>query len=170
MTHPHQVRYPNPQPESGQGTLELALSLPLFALLILGAAEIANIAWASIQLNNAAHAGAQFASQSRANAADPLDPATSVGVIEEATRNEAPKLTITFPTAPAQACSCIDPSTGTTGAGSTGCQTLIECPSPYVIFDNVTVTAQTVVRPIVHYPGLPATYTLNATATMGVIK
>lgn len=150
--------------------LELALCLPVFALLILGTAEIANIAWASIQLNNAAHAGAQFGSQSRANAADPLDPATSVGVIEEATQNEAPKLTITFPTAPSQACSCIDPTTGTTGAGSTGCQTLIECPSPYVIFDNITVNAQAVVRPLVHYPGLPATYTLNATATMGVVK
>jgi Flp pilus assembly protein TadG len=156
--------------QSGQGMVELALCLPVFVLVILASAEIANIAWASIQLNNAAHAGAQFGSQSRANASDPVDPTTGIGVIELATRNEAPKLTITFPTAPAQACSCIDPSTGATGAGSTGCQTLVECPAPYVIFDNITVNTQAVVTTLIHYPGLPRSYTLNATATMGVIK
>jgi Flp pilus assembly protein TadG len=143
--------------------LELALCLPVFVLLILGGAEIANIAWASLRLNNAAHAGAQFGSQSRANAAHIAD-------IEIATQNEAPGLPITFPADPVQACSCIDPSTGTTGAGSTGCQTLVQCPAPYVIFDNITVTTQAIVTPLVHYPGLPASYTLNASATMGVIK
>lgn len=149
--------------QSGQGMLELALCLPVFALIILGAAEIANIAWASVQLNNAAHAGAQFGSQSRANAADVTD-------IEQASKNESPRLTLAFPTAPAQACSCIDPSTGNTGVGSTGCQTLVECPSPFIIFDNVTVNTQAVVPTLIHYPGLPSSYTLNATATMGVIK
>lgn len=156
--------------ESGQGMLELALCLPVFALILLASAEIANLAWASIQLNNAAHAGAQFGSLSRANASDPIIVATGIGAIETAAQNESPKLTLTFPTAPAQACSCIDPSTGNTGAGSTGCQTLTECPSPYIIFDNITVNVRAVVKPLIHYPGLPASYTLNAAATMGVIK
>lgn len=152
------------QAESGQAMLELAICLPLFVLLVLGTAEIANIAWASVQLHNAAHAGAQFGSQSRANAADVTD-------IEKAVKNEAPRLTITFPSAPSQSCSCIDPSTGApAGSGSTGCETLAECPSPYVILDNITVTARAAVTPIIRYPGLPASYTLQATATMGVIK
>lgn len=149
--------------ESGQGMLELALCLPLFALLILGTAEIANIAWASVQLHNAARAGAQYGSLSRSNAAN-------ISEIEAAAQNEAPKLTVTFPTAPSQACSCIDPSTDATGANSTGCQTLVECPSPYIIFDNVTVTTQAAVTPLIRYPGLPASYTLQATATMGVVN
>jgi Flp pilus assembly protein TadG len=143
--------------------LELAVCLPVFALLILGGAEIANIAWASIQINNAAHAGAQFGSQGRAWAAN-------ISGIETAAQNEAPALTLTFPTAPTQTCSCIDLATGTTGVNSTGCHTLVECPAPYVIFDNITVTTQAVVTPLIHYPGLPATYTLHATATMGVTK
>jgi Flp pilus assembly protein TadG len=150
--------------ESGQSMLELAVCLPIFALLILGTAEIANIAWASIQLNNAAHAGAQFGSHSRGFA-------SQIGDIETAAQNEAPKLTITFPTDPSQTCSCIDPSTGAPAtSGTTGCQTLVECPSPYIIMDAITVTTQAVVRPLVHYPGLPASYTLNATATMGVVN
>jgi Flp pilus assembly protein TadG len=144
--------------------LELAVCLPVFALIILGTAEIANIAWASIQLNNAAHAGAQFGSHSRGFAADITD-------IKTATQAEAPKLTITFPTDPAQTCSCIDPSTGAPATtNTTGCQTLIECPSPYVIMDSITVTTQAVVTPLIHYPLLPASYTLHAQATMGVVN
>ena len=149
--------------ESGQSMLELAICLPVFALLILGAAEIANIAWASVQLNNAAHAGAQFGSHSRGFAADTAD-------IEAAAQAEAPRLTITFPTAPAQTCSCIDTSTGAAAVGATGCTTLVQCPSPWVIMDSITVTTQAVVRPLIHYPGLPASYTLHAQATMGVVN
>lgn len=154
--------------ESGQSMLELALCLPIFALLILGTAEIANIAWADVQVHNAARAAVQYASQSRGNA----DTSSSVAVqnMETAAQNEAPKLSITFPTAPSQACSCIDPSTNATGANSSGCQTLAECPSPYIIFDNITITTQAVVTPLIHYPGLPASYTLQATATMGVVN
>src|SRR5215469_3635309 len=116
--------------ESGQSMLELALCLPVFAILILGTAEIANIAWASVQLNNAAHAGAQFASHSRGFASD-------IAHIEAAAQNEAPKLTITIPTAPTQTCSCIDPSTGGPATGISACQTLIDCPSPYIIMDSI---------------------------------
>lgn len=164
MTHSqNNSRRRNDPRESGQGILELALCLPVFVLLILGTAEIANIAWASVQLNNAARAGAAFGSQSHANASDIAD-------IETAAQREAPQLTITFPSDPAQACSCINTSTGATGAGSTGCQTLAQCPFPYVIFDNLSVKVQTVVTPLFHYPGLPSSYTLHAQATMGVLN
>lgn len=150
--------------ESGQSMVELALCLPVFALLILGTAEIANIAWASVQLNNAAHAGAQFGSHGRGFA-------DRIGDIETATQNEAPRLAITFPADPYQTCACIDPSTGAPAtSGTTGCQTTVECPSPYLITDTITVTTQAVVTPLIHYPGLPASYTLNAQATMGVVN
>jgi|SRR5215472_17627321 len=167
MTQPREIKAINKRPmtdsECGQSMLELAVCLPLFLLLILGSAEIANIAWSAVQLHNAARAGVQFASLSRSNAAN-------TSAIETAAQNEAPKLTLTFPTAPSQACSCIDPATGTTGANSTGCQTTVECPSPYIIFDTVTVSVQAAVTPLIHYPGLPTIYTLNDTATMGVVN
>lgn len=147
--------------DSGQATLELALSLPLFLLLIIGGAEIASIAWASVQLNNAARAGAQFASLSRANAVD-------VTHIEAAVQNEAPRLTITFPAAPAQVCSCVPP----TGAPTTSaCSSILStCDSPSIVVASVQVKAQAVVTPLVHYLGLPASYTLHAQATMAVTQ
>lgn len=168
MTQPIQIRQQRPSDESGQSMLELALSLPVFVLLILGTAEIANIAWASVQLNNAAHAAAQYASQSRFNAST-----GNISNIELAAQNEAPKLTITFPTAPAQTCSCIDANTGApvTGADCTTTDPNANgCASPDIILDSITVVAQAVVTPLIHYPGLPATYTLHAQATMGVVK
>lgn len=148
--------------ESGSAIVELAFSLPIFVLLILGGAEIANIAWASVQLNNAAHAAAQYAAQQAANAATSNNP-----VIEQVARNEAPALTITFPTAPTQLCRCVTPSTG--GETAYSCSTVqANCPSPNVILASIQVTAQAVVSPLVRYPGLPATYTLHAQATMGI--
>lgn len=149
--------------QSGQGSVELALCLPVFLLLIAGTAEIANIAWASVQLNNAAHAGAQFGSLNHANADNPSQ-------IETAAQNEAP-FTITFPTAPAQTCVCTDgsgtpqPTRGCTLDATTG------CPSPtYTMQIMLQVSVQAVVKPIVHYPGLPASYTMNATANTPVIN
>ncbi len=115
----------------------------MFLLLILGTAEIANIVWASIQLNNAAHAGAQFGSLSRANAADTTD-------METAAQNEAPALTITFPTAPTQECCCITPSTGSATTPVTCTSTFItdtSCTSPKVVLASIKVTTQAVVRP-----------------------
>jgi len=148
--------------ESGQATLELALSLPLFALLILGTAEIANLAWNSVQVNNAARAGAAYASLSRANAA-------STSEIQIAAQNEAPKI-ITSPTtqvSSTQICYCISGSTTTTDSGCTN-TTLTTCPSPDIIQVAVRVNVNAPVTPLVRYAGLPASYTIHAQATLGV--
>jgi Flp pilus assembly protein TadG len=151
--------------ESGNALIELAFSLPLFLVLILGTAEIANLAWASVQVNNAARAGAAYASQSRANSA-PTN--TNIGV---AAQNEAPKL-ITSPSTQVtstQLCSCVDSSGSST---SITCDTnaLTNCPAPGTIQVAVQVNVQAPVTPLVHYPGLPATYTISAQATMGVAQ
>jgi Flp pilus assembly protein TadG len=150
--------------ESGNALIELAASLPLYLVLILGTAEIANLAWASVQVNNAARAAAAYASQSRANSS-PLN----IANIALAAQNEAPK----FITAPSQVistqlCSCV---TGGTPAPLTcDANALSDCPSPSTIQVSVQVNIQAPVTPFVHYPGLPATYTVNAQATMGVTQ
>ena len=148
--------------ESGQGTLELALCLPLFVILVLGGAEIANLTWASVQVNNAARAGAAFASISRANAADLTD-------IQAAAQAEAPRLALT--TTSTQNCSC----TGTDGSiliAPGSCTSIStgssSCPSPDVIQVAVQVRTSATVRPFIHYVSLPATYTVHAQATVGV--
>lgn len=152
--------------ESGAALVELAFTLPMFLLLVLGTAEVANIAWASIQLNNAAHAAAQFGSLKRANAADTTD-------LETAAQNEAPALTITFPSAPVIDCTCVTPSTGAETSPVTCTSTYATtapCASPNVIFTTIHVTTQAVVKPLIHYPGLPASYTLQGNASMGIVQ
>jgi Flp pilus assembly protein TadG len=153
-------RHISPSRESGQSTVELALSLPLFVLLMLGGAEIANLAWASVQVNNAAHAAAAYASLSRANAA-------SAANIQTVAQNEAPKLTVTA--TPSQVCYCIS-NTGSQGSPDNGCTstTLSSCASPSVIQVDVRINTTATVRPIIHYPGLPASFTVTAQALVGV--
>lgn len=158
--------HPFMRDDAGQGLTELALTLPLFLLLILGMAEIANVAWSAIQVENAARAGAQFGSQSRAAAADTTD-------IANAAKNDAPSLAaIASPNGLAvtssQSCQCIDASTGATAG--TGCTTVTQCPSPNVIMDYVQVNTTVTVAPFMRYPHLPATYTLKGQAILGVVK
>lgn len=145
----------------GQSMLELALCLPLFLVLILGTAEIANIAWAAVQVQNAARAGAQFGSQSRAAAADSTN-------ITSAAKNDAPRLSGTMTVTSSTACQCIDTSTG--GAAGAGCASLTQCPSPYLITVSVQVNTSATVTPIARYPGLPASYTVKGRSIMGVQK
>ena len=150
--------------ESGNALIELAASLPLYLVLILGTAEIANLAWASVQVNNAARAAAAYASQSRANS-------TPGNVyIGLAAQSEAPKF-ITTPSTQVtstQVCYCI--SGGSPGAADPGCANtnLGSCPSPEIIQVAAQINVQAPVTPIVHYPGLPATYNVSSQATMWV--
>lgn len=154
------LRHRLPACESGNALIELAFSLPLFLLLILGTAEIANLAWASVQVNNAARAAAAYASLSRANAA-------STANILLAAKAEAPTLAITFPSGPTLGCSCVD-SSGSESRASCGVSAVFSCAPPNTIHVAVQVNVQAPVTPLIHYPGLPATYTVNAQATMGV--
>lgn len=156
--------YPmTPQNESGQSVIELAVSLPLFLILLLGTAEMANVAWAAIQINNAARAGAQFASQNHANAVDTTNIALTA-------KNDAPSITNMQVTSQ-QTCSCVD-SSGNGGTPDPGCTTTTtsSCPSPSTIMIAVQVNTQAAITPFIRYPGLPASYTLHGQAIMGVVK
>lgn len=148
--------------DSGQSILEIAVSLPLFLILIAGTGEIANLAWASVQVNNAARAGAAYASQSRANAANNAN-------ILLAARDEAPKLTITLPAPPTESCSCVSSTDGSSTSIACDNNALTNCPSTAGIIQvAVQVNVQATVTPFVHYLGLPGSYTVNAQATTGV--
>lgn len=144
--------------ESGQSLIELAVALPLFVILILGTAEMANIAWSAIQISNAARAGAQYGSQSHANASDTAS-------VQTAAKNDAPSITNLQVTV-TQPCKCIS----STGTDTGNACTLAACPSPNVIMPYVQVNTQAAITPFMRYPGLPASYTLKGQALMGVVK
>src|SRR4029077_3574149 len=54
----------------GQSMVELAIVVPVLALLLVASADFARVFYFSITVNNAARAGAQYGSQTLATAAD----------------------------------------------------------------------------------------------------
>ena len=149
--------------DKGQAFVELALVLPIFILLLVGAAEVGRLAYASIEVNNAARAGVAYAAQNHTTASD----TSSTGGIVVAATSEAPQVTSMTATA-TLFCSC-ETSTGTLPApGSCTGVTLTSCPSPSRIVEFVQVNTTAPVSTNFHFPGIPSSVTLQGYATMRV--
>ena len=138
----------------GQAFVELALVLPIFFLLLVGAAELGRLAYASIEVSNAARAGVAYAAQNHITASDTAG-------IQLATTQDAPNLTGVSATA-TPSCSCSDGTVITcANAGTT-------CLSPARIIEYVQVNTSASVNTAFHYPGIPNTLTLHGQAIMRV--
>jgi Flp pilus assembly protein TadG len=151
--------------DKGQAFVELALTLPVLILLTLGAAEIGRLAYASIEVSNAARAGVAYGAQSHFTAADN----GSTGGIVQAANQDAPDVPGMTVTA-TNACSC-ESTAGVMTAAPSCAPTDINttagsCPSPsrIVVFVQVTTTAK--VNTVFHFPGIPNTVTLQGYASM----
>jgi Flp pilus assembly protein TadG len=148
--------------DAGQSLVELALVLPLFVLLLFGAVEVARLAYASIEVGNAARAGASYAAQNHTTASDTTN-------ISLAATNEAPNITSLSATT-SYSCSC-ESSTGTVTSFSSCVNTvtnLTTCPSPSRIVETVTVNTSAPVDTAFHFPGIPNSITLQGQAIMRV--
>lgn len=146
--------------DKGQAFIELALILPIFLLLLVGTAEVGRLAYASIEVSNAARAGVAYAAQSHTTAQDTAN-------IQAAANSDSPDVPGLIAT-PTYSCSC-ESSTGVMGtAGScTGISTAPDsCPSPSRIVLYVKVTTTATVDTAFHFPGLPASFTLRGSASM----
>src|ERR1035437_9955475 len=105
----------NLQEHTGQALVELALVVPIFTILLIGAVEFGRLAYASIEVCNAARAGAAYASQNHVTA-DASDP-TNLANIQTAATQDAPNVggitaTVT------NTCSCSDGTSGVTCANA----------------------------------------------------
>jgi Flp pilus assembly protein TadG len=151
--------------DKGQAFVELALVLPIFILLLVGAVEVGRLAYASIEVSNAARAGVAYAAQNHATAAD--DKPT--GGIVQAAQLDAPNITSLTATT-SQSCAC-ESSAGVMGA-SVACTAIStaagSCPSPSRIVLYVTVTTQAPVDTVFHFPGIPNSVTFRGFASMRV--
>jgi len=154
------LRYLTARGEAGQALVEAALVLPFFFLLILASLETGTIAYNAIEVANAAEAGALFASQSRANAAN------TTGIQQAATNDASNVLSIVAAT-PTVTCSC-QSAAGTLTALSCAATTSCTTPSQVVEWVNVTTTAT--INPLFQFPGVPTTLTLHGNATMRVAQ
>lgn len=139
--------------EAGQALVELGFTLALLIVpMLLGAIEFARVAYAGIEVSNAAKAAVQYGAQDIATSGD------NAGMSVAAT-NEAADIAATLTTASSYSCVCSD------GTPST-CQST-DCSSSN-IETIVTVTTQTTVNPLIHLPGFPSTYTLYGHASQKV--
>ena len=141
--------------DTGQGLIELALTLPLLMLILLGAAEFARFAWAAIETANAARAGVQYGAQNQIFASD------NAGM-QTAALNDGVNLSGLTAT-PSHSCACASaPSTSVVCTGASG-----SCGAG-LILEYVQVNTTSTIKPLFHWPGLPTTFTANGSAVMEV--
>jgi hypothetical protein len=133
--------------DSAQALVETALVLPVLAILLIGATEFALVAYAAIEVSNAAKAGVQYGAQNGATASDTSGIATAAS-------NDAVNVT-GLTTTSSYSCICSD------GSAST-CQPT-DCPNSH-IEEILTVKTQTSYHPPIVLPGFYGPYTLKGQA------
>jgi Flp pilus assembly protein TadG len=144
--------------DTGQGLVELALTLPFLMFILLGAAEFARFAWASIETTNAARAGVQYGAQTNITASDTAG-------IQAAALNDGVNLSGLSATT-SSSCAC-----STAASTTITCSTaLSNCASPAIVLEYVQVNTTSTIKPLYHWPGLPTTFTANGSAIMEVAQ
>jgi Flp pilus assembly protein TadG len=139
--------------DAGQALVETALIFPILVSLLIGAAEFARLAYAAIEVANAAKAGVQYGAQSGAMASDTNGIATAAS-------SDAANLT-GLTTTSSYTCMCSD------GTASTCTNT--DCANSH-IEQTLTVNTQASINPLIHLPGLPTTYTLKGKAIQKCVQ
>lgn len=141
--------------EAGQALVEAAVAAPLFFILLLGAAELARVSYQAIEVANAARAGVQYAAQN-----EHTNDNTGIAL---AAQNDAPDNYAQSPltTSVSSGYMCADGTTSYTVSSSGGAT----CASGATAYPTVTVTTSATFDPLVHIPGLPATFGLSSSAT-----
>jgi Flp pilus assembly protein TadG len=144
--------------------LEVALLLPLLLGLLLGVIEVGRYAYMGILVDNAARAGAAWATESVGNSTN------TVG-IQQAADNDYQNngqnpalLTVTS----SVACGCDDGSNSTSWASLAACTSTTSCPTGSQFAVVVTVTATGIFTPLFHYPWTPSQLNVQKQAVMRV--
>jgi Flp pilus assembly protein TadG len=146
--------------DAGNALVEFALTMPVLILLLVGAVELARIAFAAIELSNAARAAVQYGGQSAATAADP-------GGMSAAASNDAANLTgVTTTVIVSGVCSSGAACTGANnGSGptckNTDCQTVANDHIETIL----TATSSVSFQPGIRIPSLPGPFTIKRTVS-----
>lgn len=163
--------------DRGAALVELALTVPLLVLVLVGSAELGRIAYMAIEVESAARAGASYGSVNLGTAFDPTD-------IQQAALNDAPSVPNMTASA-TTACVCetlntssntasFNPSSGTVSCGSaiitgSACDNTTSTSSESTI-TYVVVNTSATVDTLLHYPGIPNTFTLTGSSQMRVLQ
>lgn len=137
--------------ERGTSLIEMALLLPFFLLLLLGAVDFGRALYLMIEVTDAAHAAALYGSRY---------PTDTTGM-QSAAQNDAPNVPNLSVGTPTWGCECPD---GTNYSASTSCSSISCTTSTKVYRVNVTVTGT--YTPVIAWPGIPASMSLSSSASM----
>jgi len=164
LSNNHELGLRDLTSEEGGALVETALSMSFLLIMLLGAVEFARLGYASLQLNNAAKAAAQYGAQSRTTAGNRAAMLT-------AAQNEyfnPSGVTLVSPTSTSgYACNCA--GSGASVSCSINSVTSPACPGS-VMEVTFTVQTQASFDPFIHLPGIPGPFTLKATAIQKVLQ
>ena len=147
--------------ERGQALVETALVFPILILLLLGAGELARVAYASIEVANAARAGVAYGAQNFGTSVDKTG-------IQNAASTDAGDLSATLTTTAAITGVCSNPAVSCTGTGSTCTNT--DCSDAGDHIEHIlTVTTSASFDPLIHLPGIPTSYSLHGQSVQKVL-
>ncbi len=150
--------------ESGASFIEVSLIVGILApLMLLGTTGAAALIYASIELSNAAHAGAAYAAQYYNASSTPALPTSAQ--VTTAAQNDAPELTNMLKSGTSLSVSM---ATGCNGGAATAGNTIPTCSSG--VLPYVQVTAQGIVVPLTAFAGLPKSITMTTKATINLVK
>lgn len=138
--------------EAGSSLIELALLLPIFATILVGSVEVAQLAYASIEVTNAARAGAEYGAQTHDTAVD----STGMQNVATAAGPNVGNMQATATTF----CTCSDGVSITCANAGTSCSARIN--------EYVQVNTSASVTSVFHIAGLPRTITLKGVAVQRV--
>lgn len=145
--------------DAGNALVETALTFSILTTLLIGVAEMARIAFAAIEVTNAARAAAQYAAMNggafNTNDSSGLDTTGMLNAAQADAGNLGGSAAPVFANTPTYTCSC-------TGTGTASCvapSTPSGCTTSHIVA-TVTVHMKTTYTSVVRLPGLPATYTL----------
>ncbi len=144
--------------DAGQSLVESALTLPILVLVLLGGAELARVAFAAIEVSNAAKAAVQYGAQATGTAQD--IPGMTTAAKDDASDLTLMGATLTMSPAPTISCICANGNASTCIVG--------DCTGS-TIEHVLTVATTATLNPLIHVPGLPTTYTLHGNAVQKIL-
>jgi Flp pilus assembly protein TadG len=148
--------------EEGSSLVETALTFPVLILMLLGAVQLGEVAFAAIETANAARAGAQYAGMNGGGYND----GAGITAAAQADARDTTSLTAT----PSTSCACSDGlGTCTATGASGGSPGVYACSSGKPII-KVSVATTATYSALIKIPGMGSTYTLHGWAQQQVLK
>ncbi|MDE3202450.1 MAG: pilus assembly protein [Acidobacteriota bacterium] len=135
--------------DAASSLVELALTIPLFLLLLFGVVDFGRAYYMAMEVAGAAQAGAAYGSQNP----------TNITGIQNAAQEDAPDVTGLTVGTPTYGCECSD---GTKYVAS--CASKPSCTHNVVY--RVSVTVSTNYQPLFPWPGIPSNIAISKTAVM----